>query len=147
MEMIKRIIQTASEEETIGTGRKLAATLSGVVLLEGDLGAGKTALVRGIVSGIEGANAEEVSSPTFTLIHDYGKGVFHIDLYRLEDERAIESLGLDDIFDGAKLVLIEWGQKLGRLTPQKFTEIRIETVSETDRTIEILERSARANGD
>ena len=95
------VIEAPSEEETIQAGRDLAARLRGIVLLTGDLGAGKTTLVRGIVSAIEGAREEEVSSPTFTLIHDYGAGVVHIDLYRLETQREIDTLGLDEIFDHA----------------------------------------------
>jgi tRNA threonylcarbamoyladenosine biosynthesis protein TsaE len=138
-------IRTTSEEETIAVGRELASRLNGVVLLEGDLGAGKTTLVRGIVSGIEGASAGEVSSPTFTLIHDYGEGVFHIDLYRLDDERDIESLGLDDLFAQARLALVEWGQKLGRFTPDGFTEIRIEAVGETERLFHVSQRGAHAS--
>ena len=120
-----RRIEAPSEEETIQAGHDLAAQLSGVVLLTGDLGAGKTTLVRGIVSAIKGAQADEVASPTFTLIHDYGAGVFHIDLYRLETQREIDTLGLDDIFDRARLVLIEWGEKLGARKPLPRTEINI----------------------
>ena len=124
------MINAASEEETIQAGRDLASQLSGVVLLTGDLGAGKTTLVRGIVSAIEGAHPDEVSSPTFTLIHDYGAGVFHIDLYRLETQREIDSVGLDEIFDHARLVLIEWGEKLGARKPVPRTEIHIHYAGE-----------------
>jgi len=130
-------IRTSSEEETIQAGARLAGELRGIVLLKGDLGAGKTTLVRGIVAGIPGAQADEVSSPTFTLIHDYGAGVFHIDLYRLDTERQVESLGLDDIFDQAHLVLVEWGEKLGYLIPPKRTEITIEPEADSRRLIHI----------
>ena len=128
-------IRTDSEDETIAAGRALAARLRGVVLLHGDLGAGKTTLVRGIVSGIPGTQSDEVSSPTFTLIHDYGTQVFHIDLYRLDDdprtaERQIATLGLDEIFDDARLVLIEWGEKLGTRTPRQHSAISIERTIE-----------------
>ena len=132
------VIEAASEEETIQAGRHLAARLSGVVLLTGDLGAGKTTLVRGIVSAIEGAHAEEVGSPTFTLIHDYGAGVFHIDLYRLETQKEIDTLGLDEIFDRARLVLVEWGEKLGARKPMPRTEIHIHHAGE-GRLIELVE--------
>jgi tRNA threonylcarbamoyladenosine biosynthesis protein TsaE len=121
-----RTVKTESEEETIQAGCDLAPHLSGVVLLIGDLGAGKTTLTRGIVSAIEGAHADEVASPTFTLIHDYGAGVFHIDLYRLETLREIDTLGLDEIFDHARLVLVEWGEKLGSRKPLPRTEISIQ---------------------
>ena len=134
-------IHTASEEETMAAGLALAGHLSGVVLLEGELGAGKTTLVRGIVSGIEGANSEEVSSPTFTLIHDYGAGVFHIDLYRLEGEREIEALGLDEIFENGRLILVEWGSKLGMLTPECYTTIQIESKDQQERVLHIKENS------
>ena len=107
------------------------------MLLRGDLGAGKTTLVRGIVSGIPGTQANEVSSPTFTLIHDYGAGVFHIDLYRLDDEKQISSLGLSDIFDGARLVLIEWGEKLAERAPALRTEITIDAPGDNERLIRV----------
>ena len=129
--------RTHSEEETVQLGLELAAQLSGVVLLQGDLGAGKTTLARGIVAGVAGAQSGEVSSPTFTLIHDYGCGVFHIDLYRLETAREIESLGLEDIFDQAQLVLVEWGEKLGKRAPRQRTEIQIEQFGGDERLITV----------
>lgn len=139
-------IRTSSEEETIAAGVDLAKRLRGVVLLTGDLGAGKTTLVRGIVTGMDGAQAEEVSSPTFTLIHDYGAGVVHIDLYRLDEARQIETLGLDEVFDNSVLVLIEWGEKLGAAMPERRTEIAIEhylgqePAGDNERLIRILKR-------
>jgi tRNA threonylcarbamoyladenosine biosynthesis protein TsaE len=132
------VIEASSEEETIQAGRSLAARLAGVVLLTGDLGAGKTTLVRGIVSAIDGAHAEEVGSPTFTLIHDYGAGVFHIDLYRLDTQKEIDTLGLDEIFDQARLVLVEWGEKLGARKPTPRIEIHIHHAGE-GRSIELVE--------
>lgn len=132
------VIESASEDATIQAGRDLAAQLSGVVLLIGDLGAGKTTLVRGIVSAIPGAHPEEVGSPTFTLIHDYGAGVFHVDLYRLETQKEIDTLGLDEIFDHARLVLIEWGEKLGPRKPLPRIEIRIHPAGD-GRLIELVE--------
>ena len=115
-------------------------------MLSGDLGAGKTTLVRGIVSGIDGTQADEVSSPTFTLIHDYGADVFHIDLYRLDDEREIASLGLEDIFDHARLVLIEWGEKLGSRAPAPRTEIKIELTGDNERLIHVTSRNCMLPG-
>jgi tRNA threonylcarbamoyladenosine biosynthesis protein TsaE len=108
-------ITTHSESETSAVGRELAATLSAgaVVLLHGDLGAGKTAFVRGLAEGL-GVAPAEVSSPTFTLVQEYRGGrltLFHVDLYRLDDQREIDDLGLEEI--GADAVLtIEWAQKL-----------------------------------
>jgi tRNA threonylcarbamoyladenosine biosynthesis protein TsaE len=136
MERCETIV-TFSEEETIAAGRNLAERLHGVVLLHGDLGAGKTTLTRGIVAGIAGTQSDEVSSPTFTLIHDYGAGVFHIDLYRLDEERQIATLGLEEIFDNARLVLIEWGKKLGSHTPSKHSVITMESAGDNERRIHI----------
>ncbi|MGI8990750.1 MAG: tRNA (adenosine(37)-N6)-threonylcarbamoyltransferase complex ATPase subunit type 1 TsaE [Bryobacteraceae bacterium] len=141
--MPARIYKTASEEETIALGQRLASELpAGVVLLIGNLGAGKTTLVKGIVSGLGAAAVEEVSSPTFTLIHEYGgiRGapkVFHIDLYRLETEREVESLGLDDLFDSHSLVLIEWGERFPRLMPRRRTEIRLLPINDEGREIAV----------
>ncbi len=134
--------RTASEAETIALGERLAGKLPkrGVVLLIGDLGAGKTTLAKGIVSGRGAAPADEVSSPTFTLIHEYGAGrVYHIDLYRLEEEREVATLGLDELFDREALVLIEWGERFPQLLPPARTEIRIRTASGEGREIEVTE--------
>jgi len=133
-----RIYLTRSEEETISLGQKLAQDLParGVVLLIGNLGAGKTTLAKGIVQGRGAASPEQVSSPTFTLIHEYGPKLYHIDLYRLDEEREVETLGLDDIFEKDALVLIEWGEKFPRLMPSDRIEIRLDTISEEERRIE-----------
>jgi tRNA threonylcarbamoyladenosine biosynthesis protein TsaE len=98
-----RTFRTRSEEETIALGRELAHELrSGAVLLIGNLGAGKTTLAKGIVEGRHAAPANDVTSPTFTLIHQYGdeNPVYHVDLYRLDEAREVEKLGLDDLFAG-----------------------------------------------
>ncbi len=124
---------TDSEEETIALGARLAPQLRGLVLLSGNLGAGKTTLVKGIVGG------EEVSSPTFTLIHDYGS-CFHIDLYRLESERDVEGLGIDELVDSGKPVLIEWGERFPRLFPPPRTEIEIEILRADSRRITVSYR-------
>jgi len=111
---------THSENETASIGRELAASLTAgsVVLLIGDLGAGKTAFTRGLAEGL-GAEPDVVSSPTFTVMQEYRGGrlpLFHVDLYRLNDPREIEDLGLDEI--AAEGVLsIEWADKLPALTP------------------------------
>ena len=105
---------THSEDETIEFGRRIARDLPrrAVVLLIGNLGAGKTTLAKGIISGLGAAPPEEVSSPTFTLIHEYGEGrVYHIDLYRLDRPEQIATLGLEEIFDRDAVVLIEWGER------------------------------------
>jgi tRNA threonylcarbamoyladenosine biosynthesis protein TsaE len=132
--------RTASEAETVALGRRLAGELPprGVVLLIGNLGAGKTTLAKGIVSGLGAAAADDVSSPTFTLIHEYGEGrAYHIDLYRLEDARQVESLGLEELFDRDAMVLIEWGERFPRLMPAERTEIRIRALADEEREIEV----------
>jgi tRNA threonylcarbamoyladenosine biosynthesis protein TsaE len=119
---------TSSEDETIELGEKLASTLPKqcVVLLIGNLGAGKTTLVKGIAKGLGAALPDEVTSPTFTLIHEYGPSVYHIDLYRLDTPREVLSLGLDELFDREAVVLIEWGERFPDLMPPDRIEIRIE---------------------
>src|SRR5580658_587333 len=111
---------THSEEETIELGRRIARELPrrAVVLLIGNLGAGKTTLAKGIVSGLGAATPEDVSSPTFTLIHEYGAGrVYHVDLYRLDTPAQVATLGLDEILDRKAVVLIEWGERFPDLWP------------------------------
>ncbi len=109
------VFRTGSEEETIALGERLARTLpqGATVLLIGNLGAGKTTLAKGIVQGLGAAPAEDVSSPTFTLIHEYGSppAVYHVDLYRLDSSRDATSLGLDELFDSPAMVLVEWGER------------------------------------
>jgi tRNA threonylcarbamoyladenosine biosynthesis protein TsaE len=132
--------RTVSEAETIALGQKLARELPprGVVLLIGNLGAGKTTLAKGIVSGLGAAAADEVSSPTFTLIHEYGEGrVYHVDLYRLEEPREVATLGLEEIFERDGLVLIEWGERFPRLLPAERTEIRIRALADEEREIAV----------
>jgi tRNA threonylcarbamoyladenosine biosynthesis protein TsaE len=130
---------TSSEEETIGLGELLALTLppKGVVLLIGNLGAGKTTLAKGIVKGRGAALPDEVSSPTFTLIHEYSDRVYHVDLYRLDDPRAVARLGLEELFDRDALVLIEWGERFPELLPEDRTEIRLTRTGGDNRVIEV----------
>lgn len=122
--------QTASEEETIALGEKLAGEFPrrAAVLLIGNLGAGKTTLAKGIVKGLGAATPEEVSSPTFTLIHEYGERprVYHVDLYRLEQTSEVRTLGLDELFDKDAVVLVEWGERFPEFMPQERIEIRIQ---------------------
>jgi tRNA threonylcarbamoyladenosine biosynthesis protein TsaE len=122
-------------------GERLAGELprTGVVLLIGNLGAGKTTLAKGIVRGRGAAERDDVSSPTFTLIHQYGPrgDVYHIDLYRLEEARQVATLGLEEIFDSDALVLIEWGERFPQLLPPQRTEIRIRTTGDDEREIQV----------
>jgi len=133
------VFETHSEEETIELGRRIAAELPRrlVILLIGNLGAGKTTLAKGIINGLGAASIEEVASPTFTLIHEYGR-VYHIDLYRLETAEEVATLGLDEIFEREAIVLIEWGERFPRLMPKDRLEIRLRALPESDsRQIEI----------
>ena len=130
--------RTASEEETIALGERLACDLPSkqLVLLIGDLGAGKTTLAKGIVKGLGAAAPEEVSSPTFTLIHEYGR-VYHIDLYRLDHLRELATLGLDELFEREAVVLMEWGERFPEVLPKERTEIRIVAGAGDAREIEV----------
>ena len=133
---------THSAEETIAFGRTLAAKLTPplIVLLRGDLGAGKTTLVKGIAEGFDAARAEDVTSPTFTLIHEY-RGpratLYHVDLYRIDTERELETLGLDDLLAPNSILLIEWGEKFARLRRDKNAEISLERAGEDERSIQV----------
>ncbi|HUS08390.1 MAG TPA: tRNA (adenosine(37)-N6)-threonylcarbamoyltransferase complex ATPase subunit type 1 TsaE [Bryobacteraceae bacterium] len=130
---------TSSEEETIALGQRLAAEIlrPALLLLIGNLGAGKTTLTKGIVQGLGVASPDDVSSPTFTLIHEYGSAVYHVDLYRLDSAQQIASLGLDDLFDQNSIVMIEWGERWRELFPAGRIEISLEaTGGERDITVE-----------
>jgi tRNA threonylcarbamoyladenosine biosynthesis protein TsaE len=133
------IFHTQSEEETIALGERLAAQLpaKAAVLLIGNLGAGKTTLAKGIVKGLGAAEPSEVSSPTFTLIHEYSPGVYHVDLYRLDTRQQVATLGLDEIFDRRAVVLVEWGEKFLDLMPEERIEIRLRATAENSRQIEL----------
>ena len=136
---------THSAEETIDFGRELAGELFPplILLLRGDLGAGKTTLVKGIAEGFGAALAEDVTSPTFTLVHEY-RGphatLYHIDLYRIDTERELETLGLDDLLGPDCILLIEWGEKFPRLQRDRNVEITLERIQETERRIQVSTR-------
>lgn len=135
-----RELTTGSADETIAFGRTLAELLEPpkLVLLRGDLGAGKTTLVKGIAEAFEAASRDDVTSPTFTLIHEY-RGprakLYHIDLYRIDTERELETLGLDDLRGEDSVLLIEWGEKFPRLVRERDVEIALERVGESGRKI------------
>ena len=134
---------TNSAEETIELGRKLAGELRPpkLVLLRGDLGAGKTTMVKGIAEAFEAASQDDVTSPTFTLIHEYRGpevSVYHIDLYRIDTPRELETLGLDELIaEDRNVVLIEWGEKFPKLVAEKNVEIVIERTGAENRRIKI----------
>ncbi|HEY6252491.1 MAG TPA: tRNA (adenosine(37)-N6)-threonylcarbamoyltransferase complex ATPase subunit type 1 TsaE [Candidatus Angelobacter sp.] len=136
----KRIFTTHSAEETTTVGQRLASELrpGAMVLLRGDLGAGKTTLVKGIAEGFHAAAAEDVTSPTFTLIHEYrGPEVtlYHIDLYRIDTQRELDTLALDDLIGAQSILLIEWGEKFERFKRERDAEIAIEHMGGDDRKI------------
>jgi tRNA threonylcarbamoyladenosine biosynthesis protein TsaE len=134
-----RIYHTETEDETIALGEQLAAELPAavVVLLIGQLGAGKTTLAKGIVKGLGAGRPDDVSSPTFTLIHEYSASVYHIDLYRLDTAEEVATLGLDEIFDRRAVVLIEWGERFPELMPENRIEIRLRSTGESSREIAV----------
>lgn len=137
-----RELTTHSAEETIAFGRTLIELLSPpkLVLLRGDLGAGKTTLVKGIATAFDAASEEDVTSPTFTLIHEYRgprANLFHIDLYRIDTPRELDTLALDDLRDENSILLIEWGEKFPRFVRERDMEISLERAGETARLIRV----------
>jgi len=143
--MATREFTTHSAEETIALGRNLAQVLSPpkLVLLRGDLGAGKTTLVKGIAEAFQAASSDDVTSPTFTLIHEYRgpqANVFHIDLYRIDTQRELETLGLDDLMANDSILLIEWGDKFPRFERERDVEIALERLGENERRITVITR-------
>jgi tRNA threonylcarbamoyladenosine biosynthesis protein TsaE len=143
-QVLTREVTTHSAEETTAFGRALVDLLAPpkLVLLRGDLGAGKTTLIKGIAAGFQAASEDDVTSPTFTLVHEY-RGpqvtIYHVDLYRVDSPRELETLGLDDLLDNG-LVLIEWGEKFPRFARDRDVEITIERLAEHDRRIRIVTR-------
>jgi len=164
--MHPRTVVTHSPEDTIAFGAQLAGELEPpvLVLLLGDLGAGKTTLTKGIVAGLGAAPEEEVTSPTFTMIHEYGWAgriplvarrrpeapgsdsaagapVYHVDLYRVDTVRELETLGIEDLLAERAVVIIEWGEKLGPalrpVAPGRVVEIFLTAAGENERRIEI----------
>jgi tRNA threonylcarbamoyladenosine biosynthesis protein TsaE len=135
-----REFTTSSAEETIALGRELAGMLAPpkLVLLRGDLGAGKTTLVKGIAHAFQAALEEDVTSPTFTLVHEYrgpSATLYHIDLYRVDTQRELETLGLDDMMSKNSILLIEWGEKFARFERERDVEIALERTGEERRRV------------
>lgn len=135
-------IITHSAEETIAWGRELAKKLQPpvLVLLSGELGSGKTTLTKGIVAGLNVATEDEVTSPTFTLIHEYGAGhkVFHGDLYRIENFHDFETLGLEDVFANPAIVILEWSENFPLKTPWPQIRLQLQHRGGESRLITIL---------
>lgn len=137
-----REITTHSPEETIAFGRELTELLAPpkLVLLRGDLGAGKTTLVKGIAAAFDAAGEEDVTSPTFTLVHEYcgpRAKLYHIDLYRIDTPRELDTLALDDFRSDNSILLIEWGEKFPRLVRERDIEIALRHEGEDRRKITV----------
>lgn len=130
-------------------GRSLAPLLAPpkLVVLRGDLGAGKTTLVKGIAEAFDAASSDDVTSPTFTLVHEYRgpkANLFHIDLYRIDTPRELETLGLDDLVAEDSVLLVEWGDKFARFERRRDVEIVLERISENERRVRVT--AAPADG-
>ena len=136
-------IITGSSEETIQWGREFAKRLKPpvLVLLTGDLGTGKTTLTKGLVSGLGAAGENDVTSPTFTLVHVYGKPakVYHADLYRIESFHDFETLGMEDIFRSPAIVILEWSEKFPLQAPWPLVRVRLEHLGGDSRRITVLD--------
>jgi tRNA threonylcarbamoyladenosine biosynthesis protein TsaE len=137
---------THSGGETVEVGRKLVELLPPpqLLILCGDLGTGKTTLVKGIAQALDAADPDEVTSPTFTLLHEYDGALhgspvklFHLDVYRLEGERQLETLGLDELLTPDALVLIEWGEKFKSIRKKATGEITIASIGGNSRRITV----------
>lgn len=141
-----REFQTNTADETIALGQQLAPLLKDarIVLLRGDLGAGKTTLVKGIAEAMGAAERDDVNSPTFTLVHEYRgpeRRIFHIDLYRIETERELATLGIEDLVrEDDNVLLIEWGEKFPRLTRDRDVEIAIQRLGPDSRKFVVHSR-------
>ncbi|MGO9432909.1 MAG: tRNA (adenosine(37)-N6)-threonylcarbamoyltransferase complex ATPase subunit type 1 TsaE [Terracidiphilus sp.] len=142
----KHEFTTQSGADTIEVGRKLVKLLKPpqLLLLRGDLGTGKTTLVKGIAQALDAAEPDEVTSPTFTLLHEYegtlqGKPVklYHVDVYRIEGERQLETLGLDELLTSDALVLVEWGDKFKSIRKKATGEIAITSAGGDARKITV----------
>jgi tRNA threonylcarbamoyladenosine biosynthesis protein TsaE len=144
-----------SEEQTREYGRRLASLLPrpALILLSGELGSGKTALVKGLAAGLKVAAEDDVASPTYTLIHEYQRDdttLFHVDLYRLETLRELSTLGLEDILGSASqhaIVAIEWGKKFNLLYEWPRLEIELLVVSDNERLIRAQWMQVRSAGE
>lgn len=141
--MKREIYRTTGEEETIALGRTFGVRWARpcVILLIGSMGAGKTTITKGIAAGAGAAPEDEVSSPTFPIIHEYGDpvAVYHIDLYRLDTVEEVEHIGLEEIMERPALIVLEWAERFPSILPERRVEIRIESDGGDGRTIEVTE--------
>ena len=136
-----RTVFSLSEEETLDVGRTIARSLRGgeLILLEGDLGLGKTVFAKGIAAGL-GIAPNDVTSPSFALVQEYTGGrvpIFHIDLYRLEDPEELSTIGIEEIVAGGGVVMVEWGERLPPYLRREAIRVRFHDIGEGSRRIEI----------
>lgn len=136
-----RQVDTLSVEETLNCGAQLARELQpgDVIALSGELGAGKTAFIKGLARGL--GITRDVTSPTFTLVHEYTGGrlpLFHIDLYRLDNLRQALAIGIEDYLNGTGVTAIEWAEKIESLLPAHTTRVRLTALDENTRRIEVV---------
>lgn len=138
-------ILTHSSDETLARGREIGARLKppALVLLSGELGAGKTTLTKGIVSALGAAEEDQVTSPTFTLVHKYDHGavVYHVDLYRVGDFHDLETLGLEDFLTELAIIIVEWPEKLTLRTDWPVVRIQLEHAGGDSRRITIRDEA------
>jgi len=138
-------ILTHSSDETVERGREIGARLKppALVLLSGELGAGKTTLTKGIVSALGAAEEDQVTSPTFTLVHKYDHGavVYHVDLYRVADFHDLETLGLEDFLTEQAIIIVEWPEKLTLRTDWPVVRIQLDHVGDDTRRITIRDEA------
>lgn len=142
-------IVTGSPQETRAFGKTLGAFLEAplTLVLVGDLGSGKTVFVQGLASGLGIDGETEVTSPSFALVHEH-RGrlpLYHVDLYRLEQEMELETLGLEEFMEGRAVVAVEWGERLPRQYLGEHLTVRFATLSDTQRRIEITATGGSAS--
>jgi tRNA threonylcarbamoyladenosine biosynthesis protein TsaE len=145
--MSARVVRTTSEDETIALGEEIGRSLRppAVLLLIGELGSGKTTIAKGILKGLGVAVPDEVTSPTYTLIHEFGESpkAYHIDLYRLERASEVLSLGIDELLGRDAILLVEWGERFPGLWPKDRVEIHLASVDDEVRELRVEELGAR----
>lgn len=132
---------TKTREATIKLGEKLAGTLKGgqIVALIGELGSGKTTLTKGIAKGLGVKNSRYVNSPSFVIIKEYRgkKALYHFDIFRLDSVKDLDTIGYEEYFYGNGICVVEWADKIKKLLPKKYLEIKIKILKNNDREIKI----------
>ncbi len=143
----KVVFQSQRTSETVRIGKSMGHLLlpGDVIALAGELGSGKTQLVKGLATGAGLGKPEDISSPSFTLINEYAGKVcfYHIDLYRLGSEKEVEDLGLDDYFQGRGITAIEWADRIPSLLPREILWINMGYIGKDTRSIEMIGRGNR----